>query len=81
MPAPQVTTTISRGRLVWHEGKLDVAPGTGRFIPMPTGGALFEGLAKQDAGWVAATFPYGSTPVPRGGEGGAGAGAGSRDEL
>jgi len=27
-----VTTTISRGRVVWADGKLDVQPGTGRFV-------------------------------------------------
>lgn len=62
----QVVTTISRGRLVWHNGVLDVTPGTGRFIPMPTHGMLFEGLDKQDAAYLATNFPYGSTPVPRG---------------
>lgn len=40
----QVVTTISRGRVVWHNGKLDVQPGMGRFVPLPPGGHLFEGL-------------------------------------
>lgn len=30
----RVTHTISRGRVVWAEGVLDVKPGTGRFVPM-----------------------------------------------
>ncbi len=50
---------------MWHEGVLDVTPGTGRFIPMPTHGPLFEGLDKQDATYLATNFPYGPTPVPR----------------
>jgi hypothetical protein len=115
----QVTTTISRGRLVWHDGVLNVgvranahaqvsdhscatnqllqvplitgagvaksrrktqqsAPdvymshacscnhlqvtrGSGRFLPLPTGGPLFEGLHLQQAArWK---LPYGDTPV------------------
>lgn len=32
--ARQVVTTISRGRLVWHNGKLDVQPATGRYVPL-----------------------------------------------
>ncbi|EFJ48385.1 hypothetical protein VOLCADRAFT_60577, partial [Volvox carteri f. nagariensis] len=39
----KVVTTISRGRLVWHNGQLlGVRPGTGRFVPMPPFGPLFE---------------------------------------
>lgn len=45
----QVVTTISRGRLVWHNGKLDVQPRTGRFVKMPLYGALHFGLGVQDA--------------------------------
>lgn len=75
-----MVTTISRGRLLWHDGVLNVTPGTGRFIPTPTHSPLFEGLAKQDDAYLATRFPYGPTPVVR--EGGAGAGAGkARDEL
>ena len=61
----QVVTTISRGRLVWHHGVLDVTPGTGRYIPMPTHGPLFDGLDKQDAAYLATHFPYGPTSVAR----------------
>lgn len=43
----KVTTTISRGRLVWHDGKLDVPKGSGRFIPMAPFGSLFDGLERQ----------------------------------
>ena len=45
----QVVSTISRGRLVWHEGALHVEPGTGRFIHLPSGGRLFEGLDTRAA--------------------------------
>eukprot|EP00198_Chlamydomonas_reinhardtii_P010715 XP_001700052.1 predicted protein [Chlamydomonas reinhardtii] len=38
----RVVTTISRGRLVWHEGVLDVAEGSGRYVPLPAFGPLFE---------------------------------------
>lgn len=37
-------TTISRGRLVWHEGRLNVTRGSGRFVPTPPFGPLFDGL-------------------------------------
>ena len=45
----RVTTTISRGRVVWHDGKLTVDKGSGRFIPLPSGGELFVGLEAKDA--------------------------------
>ena len=51
----QVITTISRGRLVWHNDKLDVQPGTGRFVKTPPGGHLFAGLSrdtKQAPAWM-----------------------------
>jgi dihydropyrimidinase len=31
----KVVTTISRGKVVWDNGKLNTKPGEGRFIPMP----------------------------------------------
>jgi hypothetical protein len=79
--------TISRGRVVWENGALNVKPGTSRYVHLPTGGALFEGLGARDA--AALRFPYGPTPVPRkdGGGGGGGGGAeeggggGSKEEL
>ena len=48
----QVTTTISRGRVVWHDGKLSVQPGTGRFVRMEPGGSLYEGLDTTSDGGV-----------------------------
>lgn len=59
----QVVVTISRGRLVWYDGQLNVQRGTGRFIPMPPGGSLFEGLEQQDL--LEVMFPYGPLPVQR----------------
>ena len=45
----RVVTTISRGRLVWHDGKLSVERGSGRRIMMEPFGELFDGLEKMDA--------------------------------
>jgi hypothetical protein len=45
--ATQVETTISRGRLAWHEGKIRVSSGSSRFVATPPGGPLFEGLEQQ----------------------------------
>ncbi|KAG2426922.1 hypothetical protein HXX76_012708 [Chlamydomonas incerta] len=59
----RVVTTISRGRLVWHEGVLDVAEGSGRYVPLPAFGPLFEGMAEQAR--RAMQLPYGPTPVVR----------------
>lgn len=48
----KVTTTISRGRVVWHDGEMlvggksgeGIEAGSGRFIPLRTGGRMFEGM-------------------------------------
>jgi dihydropyrimidinase len=74
----RVVSTISRGRLVWHEGVLDVKPGTGRYVAMGTFGPPFDGIDKLDK--AALTVPYGDTPVVRVAGGDAGAG-GVKDEL
>ena len=58
----RVTTTISRGRVVWHEGVLSVERGSGRYVPLPTGGPLFAGLDAKDA---ATRSVYGGAPVKR----------------
>jgi dihydropyrimidinase len=39
--------TVSRGKLVWADGKLDVEQGAGRYIPRPTHPAVFEALKRQ----------------------------------
>ena len=75
----QVVTTISRGRLVWHEGRLNVTAGSGRFVPTPPHGPLFQGL-EQEPQHLVDVQRYGSEPVQRGGGGGAAAGGG-KDEL
>lgn len=70
----KVTTTISRGRLAWHDGKLDVAPGTGRLLELPPFGPLFDGLHPRRPAATAARLVAefaarnGPTPVPRDGE-------------
>ncbi|KAI3428696.1 hypothetical protein D9Q98_007519 [Chlorella vulgaris] len=61
----KVVSTISRGRLVWHNGKLNITRGTGRFIPTPTFGPLFEGLDKRPEHLVDVAR-YGGVPVQRG---------------
>ena len=38
----KVVVTVSRGRVVWEGGRLHVSPGTGRFIPLPTHGPLYQ---------------------------------------
>eukprot|EP00898_Chlorokybus_atmophyticus_P007714 jgi/Chlat1/7944/Chrsp68S00585 len=48
----KIETTISRGRVVWHDDKLDVRSGSSRFVPMKPFMSLFDGLAKLDTQWV-----------------------------
>ncbi|KAK9825674.1 hypothetical protein WJX81_001526 [Elliptochloris bilobata] len=73
----KVETTISQGRAVWEGGALKVRPGAGRFIALPTGGPLFDGLDRLDASYQHRNFPYGATPVKRAAPGE----TKSRDEL
>ncbi|GMH45133.1 hypothetical protein BSKO_13090 [Bryopsis sp. KO-2023] len=58
----KVVVTISRGRVVWENGELNVEPRTGRFIEMKPFGSLYEGLEKSDKKRM---NPYTPTPVPR----------------
>lgn len=44
----KVEVTISRGRVVWENGELKVAPGTGKYVEMPPFGYLFDGIGKAD---------------------------------
>ncbi|CAL8462951.1 g2485 [Coccomyxa elongata] len=60
----KVVVTISQGKVVWENDKLDIKEGAGRFIPLPVGGALFEGLDALDAAYVAANYPYGTPGQP-----------------
>lgn len=62
----QVVVTISRGRVVWVNEKLNVVKGAGRFVKLPLFPPMFEGIAARDAVWLAKAFPYGKTPVDRG---------------
>lgn len=48
----KVEITISRGRVVWENGKLNVSPGSGRYISMPPFSYLFNGLDKIDSAYV-----------------------------
>lgn len=61
----KVVTTISRGKVVWENGQLNVVKGAGRFMKLPLFTPMFEGVALRDAAWLAKTFPYGHTPVNR----------------
>ncbi len=78
----KVVVTVSRGRVVWENGRLNVQPGTSRYVHLPTNGPLFEGLEKRDAAKL--KFPlYGETPVVRGekAEGEGGGKEGEREPL
>ena len=39
----KVVTTISRGRVVWHDGKLDIEQGSGRYVPLAPFGSAYGG--------------------------------------
>ncbi|MDO6565396.1 dihydropyrimidinase [Amphritea sp. 1_MG-2023] len=41
------THTVSRGKVVWANGQLNVEPGAGRYINRPAFNPVFEALAKQ----------------------------------
>ena len=59
-----MVVTISQGKVVWENEKLNVKEGAGRFIKLPTGGELFAGLAEQDKAAIANAFPYGVPGQP-----------------
>jgi dihydropyrimidinase len=40
--------TISQGKLVWADGKLNVERGAGRYIPRPTYASVFEAIRRQN---------------------------------
>jgi len=58
-----VETTISRGRVVWQHGQLNVEPGSGRFVPLPLHGPLFDGLPKPGSARQESGFCRTSDPV------------------
>jgi dihydropyrimidinase len=60
----KVLTTLSRGKVVWHEGQLFTRAGEGRMVQLPPFGPLFNGLDKEDKA-ARAESPYGATPVVR----------------
>lgn len=61
----QVVVTISQGKVVYEDGKLNVVAGAGRFVPMPLHPPIFEGMDKRNALRLSEEFPYGQTPVRR----------------
>lgn len=44
--------TIARGRVVWENNELKVAPSSGRYIKMSPFSYLFDGLDKKDASYL-----------------------------
>lgn len=78
MRSVQVVTTISQGKVVWNNGKLNVEPGVGRFIKRkPFAPHVYDGIQQQEALWIQEEFPYGPTPVSRKGD----KGTQQREEL
>lgn len=66
----KVVMTVSRGRVVYEQDALTpaAAPHTGRFVPAPPFGKLYQGLATHAAVRDAVTHPphvYGAVPVAR----------------
>ncbi|KAG1365509.1 hypothetical protein COCNU_12G005090 [Cocos nucifera] len=49
----EVEVTISGGRVAWENNKLNIMPGSGRYIRMPPYGYLFDGIDKADAAYLA----------------------------
>ena len=79
----RVTHTLSRGRLLWADGVLNVPRGTGRFVPAAPFGSLYSGAYADDmlAAQRATDFPaeaLGVWPVAREGDAPKSA---ARDEL
>lgn len=62
--------TISQGKVVFEDGKLNVVSGAGRFVPMPLHPPIFEGMEQRNAMRLSDEFPYGQTPVRRRPDGG-----------
>lgn len=60
-----MVTTISRGKVVWHDGQLSVEEGAGRFVECLAFGPLYQGLDLLDASYLRRKFPYGDIPVQR----------------
>ncbi|KAI5075203.1 hypothetical protein GOP47_0009279 [Adiantum capillus-veneris] len=48
----KIEVTISRGRVVWENGVLNVFPGSGRYIHLPPYSYLFDGLDKIDSAYL-----------------------------
>ncbi|KAK3408449.1 hypothetical protein EUGRSUZ_J00683 [Eucalyptus grandis] len=48
----KVEVTIAGGRIVWMDGQLKVACGSGKFVEMPPFGYLFGGMEKEDARYL-----------------------------
>ncbi|KAI7845659.1 hypothetical protein COHA_000773 [Chlorella ohadii] len=57
----KVVTTVSRGRVVWHDGKLNVTRGSGRFVPTPPFGPLYDGLDRRSP-YLLDVARYGGVP-------------------
>ncbi|CAM9003909.1 unnamed protein product [Rhodiola kirilowii] len=48
----KVEVTIAGGKIVWQNGQLKVAPGTGKYIKMQPFGYVYEGIDKKDVEYL-----------------------------
>ncbi|KAG9454922.1 hypothetical protein H6P81_007826 [Aristolochia fimbriata] len=48
----KIEVTISRGKVVWENGKLKVEAGAGRYIKMPPFSYVFDGIEKADSAYL-----------------------------
>lgn len=48
----KIEVTIAGGKIVWENGVLNVAPGSGKYIEMPPHNYLFTGIDKADEKYI-----------------------------
>jgi len=49
----RVEVTIAGGRVVWENGELKAAPGTGKYVKMAPFSYVFDGIDKADSNYLA----------------------------
>ncbi|HYD31023.1 MAG TPA: hypothetical protein VEB64_09245 [Azospirillaceae bacterium] len=57
-----VVHTLSRGRHLWADGDLRTEPGSGRFLPRPAYGPVYDGLDKRALGRTPRAVPRATEP-------------------